>query len=437
MDTNERHKTKDLAPRRRLLVISPWASRWSLGEGAGVSDDHHFIEKLTKSGYEIHLVVPAVHPPSDSPLNGLYVHTYANFFRVTEGWPTALKRILWPPLFNMIVTPKALAVGRSVKPHFVLGHSHYSSFPCFVVRKSLRVPGGVKLFGVMDLVHAEWPKAKYYFKNLEQIVAFKIPQDVWIILDDGTRGREAAMRHGVAEERIRFLPNGINVEWADLPRDARSARDELGIPVESTVVLFLARLVPSKRPELFLRAAKLVIERTPRPVVFVIAGDGPSRENCERLAGTLGLGRAVHFTGTVDHAKVPALMHGSDIFVSTSSLTNMAIPTCEAMVCGLPVAGFDVGTTRDAIIDGETGFAVPDGDVGELARVIARLVDDEQLRRRMGESSRVRAREIFTGWDQRVEEEIRIIEDLLRSDGRKKNGDANETSPAGRAHSSR
>jgi len=408
-----------------------------LGEGAGVSDDHHFIEKLTRSGYELHFVIPARRAPSESSFDGLHVHTYPNFFRATAGWPTALKRILWPPLFNMIVTPKVLAVGRFVKPHFVLGHSHYSSFPCFAARKWLRVPGGVKLFGVMDLVHAEWPKAKYYFKNLEQIAALKIPQDVWIILDDGTRGREAAMRHGVPEERIRFLPNGINVEWADLPRDARSARDEMGIPPESTVVLFLARLVPSKRPELFLQAAKLVIERTPRPVVFVIAGDGPSRGDCERLASTLGLAPAVRFAGAVDHSKVPALMHGSDIFVSTSSLTNMAIPTCEAMVCGLPVAGFDVGTTRDAIIDGETGFAVPDGDVEALARAIARLVDDEPLRRRMGESSRDRARKVFTGWDQRVDEEIRIIEDLLRSDARKKTGDANETSPAGRAHSSR
>jgi glycosyltransferase involved in cell wall biosynthesis len=424
VDTSERDKTQEALPGRRILVISPWENRWSMGEGAGVSDDYHFIDKLTRSGYELHFVVPRGGAGNGPPVEGLRVHTYANFFRATARWPTPLKRLVWPFLFNIMVTPKAVSVGRAVRPIFVLGHSHYSSFACWVTRKRLGVPGGVKLFGVMDLVHTEWSKAKYYFKNIEQIAALKIPQDVWIILDDGTRGREAATRHGVPKERVRFLPNGIDVEWADLPRRPGPARDELEIPLGDTVVLFLARLVPSKRPELFLRAAKIVLAAARRPIVFVVAGDGPSRGECERLASDLALGRSVRFAGTVPHSKVPALMHASDVFVSTSSLTNAAIPTCEAMACGLPVVGLDVGNTKDVVLDGETGFAVPDGDVDALARAITRLADDETLRRRMGENSKRRAKEIFTGWDRRVEEEIRIIEDLVGTYARKQNGAA-------------
>jgi glycosyltransferase involved in cell wall biosynthesis len=392
-----------------------------MGEGAGVSDDHHFVEILTRRGYEIHFVAPAGGAPAEKPIRGVSVHTYPNFFRATEGWPTPLRRVLWPLLFNLVVTPKTIAVGRSARPDFVLGHSHYSSFPCYAARKWLGVPGGVKLFGVMDLVHTEWSPAKYVSKNIEQISALKIPQDVWIILDDGTRGRDAALRHGVPADRVRFLPNGIDVEWADLPRAPAPFRKELGIAGDLVVVLFLARLVPSKRPDLFIRAAKVVLDGArPRPV-FIVAGDGPERGACERLANDLGIGEAVRFTGTVAHAKVPALMHASNIFVSTSSLTNAAIPTCEAMICGLPAVGFDVGNTRDAIADGETGYVVPDGDVEALARSIERLAGDEGLRRRMGEAARIRAREIFTGWEKRIGEEIRIIEDLIRPRP-KKNG---------------
>ena len=417
MDTDERDKGKNPPVGRKLLVVSPWESRWSMGEGAGVSDDHHFIEILTRRGYELHFVAPggAASAPPEPRFGGLHVHPYPNFFRATERWPVPLKRLVWPLLFNLVVTPKTIAVGRSVRPDFVLGHSHYSSLPCFAARMCLRVPGGVKLFGVMDLVHSEWPKVKYYSKNLEQICALKIPQDVWIILDDGTRGREAAIRHGVPEERVRFLPNGIDVEWSELTRNPKPFRDELGVGPGVVVALFLARLVPSKRPELFLRAAKLASERSRSPVVFVVAGDGPSRGDCERLAEEIGLGRAVRFTGTVAHAKVPAVMHGSDLFVSTSSLTNAAIPTCEAMVCGLPALGFDVGNTRDAIADGETGLVIADGDVEALAAAIARLADDEPFRRRLGEAAKLRAMEIFTGWDVRIGEEIRIIEDLVGS----------------------
>jgi glycosyltransferase involved in cell wall biosynthesis len=184
-------------------------------------------------------------------------------------------------------------------------------------------------------------------------------------------------------------------------------------------VLFLARLVASKRPEAFLEAARLALDRLRHPVVFVVAGDGPYRGDCERLAGRLRLGSAAVFTGAVEHARVPALMSASDVFVSTSRLTNVAIPTCEAMVCGLPVVGFDVGTTREVILDGDTGLLVPDGNVQELAAAIARLVGDEDLRRRMGGRARARAREIFTGWDERLAREREIIDALTASGSRR------------------
>ncbi len=357
--------------------------------------------------------MPFDKPAPDSPVEGLFIHSYPNFFRATESWPTVLRRIAWPSLFALIVTPKAIALCRNLKPHFILGHSHYSSFPCSAARALLRIPTGVKLFGVMDLVHTEWPRAKYVFKNFEQIVAFKFPQDVWIILDDGTGGRGAALRHGVPAGRIQFLPNGVNVEWSGLRYDAGRVREEMGIPGGAVAVLFLARLVASKRPEAFLEAARSVLEKARRSVVFVIAGDGPDRAGCERLARRLDLGPAVIFTGAVEHARVPALMGASDLFVSTSRLTNVAIPTCEAMVCGLPVVGFDVGTARDVILDGETGLLVPDGNVDELASSILRLVENEELRRAMGARSKLRAREIFTGWEKRLAREEEIIAGLI------------------------
>ncbi len=402
------------SPGRKILILSPWASRWSLGPGAGVSDDYHFIEILASLGHELHFLAPKSNEPSALPFDNVFVHTYWDFFRATAAWPTALKRILWPALFDIVVTPEALSLARRVKPDFVLGHSHYSAMATCAIRRLLGVPAGVKLFGVMDLVHTEWPRAKYYFKNIEQIIALKFPQDVWIILDDGTRGREAALRHGVLESKIRFLPNGINLEWADARYDRERIRGGMAIPPDAIVVLFLARLVPSKRPEAFIEAARRIEGRTRRPALFVIAGDGESREDCEALSRSSGTTDTVRFTGAVEHAKVPELMAASDIFVSTSRLTNVAIPTCEAMVCGLSVVGFDVGATREVIIHGETGLVVRDGDVGELVDAIARLADDDALRRHMGEAARERAKRIFTGWDARVRQELDIIEGLAR-----------------------
>jgi glycosyltransferase involved in cell wall biosynthesis len=280
-----------------------------------------------------------------------------------------------------------------------------------------RVPSGVKLFGVMELDHTAWPRWKYAFKNIEQIVALKLPQDVWIILDDGTRGRDAAMRHGVPAHKIRFLPNGVNVEWMNQAYDRDEARRAWDIPRDAKVVLFLARLVESKRPGVVVSAIPAVRDLVHGRSFFVFAGDGPERRRCGALAKELGVADMVRLLGTVPHADIPRLMAACDVFVSTSRLTNMAIPTCEAMVCGLPVVVFDAGDTGP-IRAARAGSVVPDGDVAALARAIADLLEDDAQRRAMGQAARAYAGERFVGWSERIAMEIDAITSLVQ--GQKK-----------------
>lgn len=397
----------------RILVISPWKSRWSLEGGAGVSDDVRFVTRLCASGFELHFLIPSGGASATLPIENFHTHTYPNFFDATRWLPVPVKRVLWPFLFNTIVIPHALRLTRRLSPDFLLGHSNHGSFPAWMCREFFNIPSGLKLFGVMDLVHTEWPAWKYNMKNFEQICALKIPHDVWIILDDGTKGREAAIRHGVPPDRIHFLPNGINIEWAGEVHDRTAAREAMSITADAKVVLFLARFVASKRPEAVVEAIPAVTEGAGPDVVFLFVGDGPQRAPCERLAARLGVGDRTRFVGARPHEQVPDIMAAADVFVSTSNLTNMAIPTCEAMVCGLPVVAFDVGNTRDVVLDGETGFAVADGDTAALADAIVRVISDPKLGDHMSTRARETALEKFTGWDERVDMEIDIIRGVI------------------------
>jgi glycosyltransferase involved in cell wall biosynthesis len=110
---------------------------------------------------------------------------------------------------------------------------------------------------------------------------------------------------------------------------------------------------------------------------------------------------------------VPEMLYASDIFVSTSNLTNMAIPTCEASLCGLPVIAYDAGDTASFVIHRRTGLVVPDGDVQALADAVASLVDDGEKRVSLGENARAFAVERCTGWDERTAMEIDVIESLI------------------------
>jgi glycosyltransferase involved in cell wall biosynthesis len=401
---------------------------WSLGGGAGVSDLYRFFDGLARAGYELHMLLPEA-DESEEPLHdgraafdtidGLHLYRFPNFFASMQEFPVAARRLAWLPLFQLLVVPRALRLARELRPDAVIGLSHYSTASAWACRRR-GVPSCVKLFGVMDLVHTEWPRLRYWFKNFEQLSALAFPQDAWIVLDDGTRGGEIVRSRGVPPERIHFLPNGVNLEWAHRPHDRAAARDRFALPRGRGVVLFLARLVASKRPQELIRAIAPATEAGARDALFVFAGDGPERASCQALAAQLGVDGRVRFLGPVAHGDVPELMAASDVFVSTSSLTNMALPTCEALVCGVPVVAYDVGDTASVVRTGETGVLVRDGDAAALGAGIAHVLGDPDARARMSAGAAALAQEVLTGWDDRIAMELGVIDALIRNTPQKK-----------------
>lgn len=394
--------------KKRLLIISIWETIWSLGTEsdvkAGVSDEDRFIDGFIRAGYEIHLLRPE--GPYKDPRVTTY--TYPNFFKKTAHYTTAAKRVLWPSLFNINVVPRAVNLAKSLRPDVVMGYSHYSTVATWWCRRAAGTPNVVKLFGVMDLVHTEWPALRYLTKNAEQLAAFKYPQDAWIVLDDGTRGGDILRARGIPPERIHFLPNGVDMEWMERRPDRAQARSRFNLPPDAKVVLFLARLVDSKRP-LDAIAAFARVSRNNPDAHLVIAGDGPLRGVCER--SLLDAGLSARCLGIVPHDDIPLLMAACDLFVSTSTLTNRALPTCEAMMCGVPVVVYDTGDTAMVVKQNESGVLVKDGDVAALSISIEQLLADSERRTRLADGARAVARG-FMSWDKRIGMELAVIDAL-------------------------
>jgi glycosyltransferase involved in cell wall biosynthesis len=386
---------------------------WSLGDSdvkAGVSDDDRFIDGFTRAGYELHFL----RPESRRVDPRVTTHGYTNFFRATRNLPTPARRALWPSMFHGLVVPRAIALAHELDPVVVMGHSHYATMATWWCRRTTGAPTVTKLFGVMDLVHMEWPASKYITKNFEQLVALRYPQDAWIVLDDGTRGDDVLRARGISPEKIHFLPNGVNLEWTDRHEDRASARVKYRLPPNAPVVLFLSRLVESKRPLDVVAAISRVLRAQVPGTWLLCAGDGPMRDACERAARAEGIADHVRFVGVVPHDDVPALMAASDVFVSASALTNRALPTCEAMICGVPVVAYDSGDTSTVVRDGETGVLVRDGDSDALARAIGGLLTEPALGARLAGAARQLARETFVSWEARIAMELEIIGALER-----------------------
>jgi glycosyltransferase involved in cell wall biosynthesis len=403
-----------MGARRCIVVVTPWKRRWELGHGAGLADDVHFIAGLIAHGYDVHYVCPRDREPPDVSAPGYHVHGFFNFYEASARWPRILRRLLWPACFTPLAAWRAWRVGRAVRADVVLAQTYVASAAAFFAARALRVPSVVKLFGVLDLADDTVPRRVRVRRHAEMLVAVRFPHDAWIVLDDGTRGDKALRERGIAAGRIHFLPNGVTMEWLSEPGDPDWLPERFGLSRQAPVVLYVARLVDWKRPDAFVRVAARVRKQIGRRVTFVVAGDGPERARCEKLARSLEVARDVHFVGPIPHASIPDAMATADVFVATSRHSNRSIAVCEALVCGVPVAAFDTGQTHAVIRDGENGRLVRDGDEDALAAVVVDMLENRDRRRAMGRRAREFAQAYFIDWRERVEQEVQILERLVR-----------------------
>ncbi|MEZ4381271.1 MAG: glycosyltransferase family 4 protein [Nannocystaceae bacterium] len=199
-------------------------------------------------------------------------------------------------------------------------------------------------------------------------------------------------RVGGERDRVFVVGNGTDPQRFT-PGDGASFRrayDLEGLPILLTV----GRLVARKGIDDVLRALPRLLERHP-DLVYVIVGDGPDRGRLEGVVAEHGLRGAVRFLGRLDDDAVVEAFRACDVFVTASrrqgaDVEGFGIVFLEANACERPVVGTRSGGIPDAIIDGETGLLVPEGDPAALADALVRLFDDPALRRALGRAGRAR-----------------------------------------------
>lgn len=209
-------------------------------------------------------------------------------------------------------------------------------------------------------------------------------------------------RRGLPRDRVKVIHAGVDpAEYAEPPQ-LQPLRDKLGL-AGAKVILTVSRLVARKGQEQVIRALETVRERIPQ-VRYVIAGEGPRREELERLAGSSAAGDAVIFTGDVSPAELVALYHLCDVFVMTSRdvpdepIEGFGLVYLEANACGKPVIGGRTGGVPDAVEHEVNGLLVDPERPDEIAGALLRLLAEPELAMRLGEQGRKRVLERFT-WD--------------------------------------
>ena len=174
--------------------------------------------------------------------------------------------------------------------------------------------------------------------------------------------------------------------------DCRTIRPR-GDLEEQPLILHVARLVEVKGTRYLLRAFARVA-RTYDRVRLKIIGDGPLRRPLHALAASLGVGDRVEFLGALPHAEVLSSMRKAAMLVlpgirtATGREEGLGMVLLEAAATGVPIIGSRVGGIPECMVDGKTGFLVPERDEEALARRMEGLLEDPVRRHDMGAAGR-------------------------------------------------
>lgn len=189
----------------------------------------------------------------------------------------------------------------------------------------------------------------------------------------GQRNRDYLEHYGVPAKRLFFSPHCVDNDAFRRASDAARGAAGEGANGSRRRVLFVGRLVDSKRPMDVVQAvARLVSEG--QPVDLVIAGAGELQGRMEEAARAAGVD--ARFLGFVNQSQLPSVYASSDVVVLPSiAIETWGLVVNEAMACGMPAVVSDaVGCGPDLIQPGATGAVAPLGDVPALATSIASVL---------------------------------------------------------------
>jgi D-inositol-3-phosphate glycosyltransferase len=204
-------------------------------------------------------------------------------------------------------------------------------------------------------------------------------------------------------EKIAVIPCGFNPKEF-FPMNQQQSRELLQLDKEEKIILQLGRMVPRKGIDNVIRSLALT-NQDGLKVRLVIVGGEPAlpgmEENDElkrlrKLAADLNVSEQVTFAGRKDRSELRHYYAAADIFITTPWYEPFGITPLEAMACGTPVIGANVGGIKYSVIDGKTGMLVPPNSPRLLSDRIKLLLGNGRLIRNMGDRAKQHVTEHFT-----------------------------------------
>jgi glycosyltransferase involved in cell wall biosynthesis len=262
-------------------------------------------------------------------------------------------------------------------------------------------PSIVSVLGsdVFNVPYQSWLKYRIVKKNLQYYD--------WI----------GSTSHVMAKQILKLHPNAKNISITPFGVDTQVFASTPSIRNKEYITIGTVKTMHSNYGiDLLLQSFANALEKLSEtnPVLseqmrLLIVGAGPQLAEYQNLARELNIERVVKFTGYVPNRKVPKYLSEMDIFVALSRNESFGVAILEASACNLPVIVSNIGGLLEVVQDGVTGFIVESENVPAATDAMMRLIQDDNLRKKMGQAGREYVQSTYE-WSKCVE----IMGDIYR-----------------------
>ncbi len=240
------------------------------------------------------------------------------------------------------------------------------------------------------------------------------------IIAECPQDKEDLIQHYHADPgKIEIIPCGFSCDEF-YPVSKVFARSLMGLNTTDFIVLQLGRMVPRKGVDNVVKAISYLKDSIKNIRLVIVGGetDKPDPVACpeigrlQSIADELGIKKEVLFVGRKDRKLLKYYYSAADVFITTPWYEPFGITPLEAMACGTPVIGADVGGIKFSVEDGKTGFLVPPNNPEALADRIQQLFRDKQLLTEMKQNTLKRVNALFT-WARIANMAKEVYEEVL------------------------
>ena len=189
-------------------------------------------------------------------------------------------------------------------------------------------------------------------------------------------------------------------------------RKKYGIPKDAIVLITIARLFMLKGHKYIIESAKQLSKRFEK-CIWLFVGDGNLADHFKEQVRQLGLAEKIKFAGLLPPGQIPLAIQSSDILVHCSLREGLARTLPQAMLCGKPAISFDIDGARE-VVNENTGRLIEPKNIEQLTKACAELIEDEELRKKLGEHGRESIKEKFAP-EKMVDTIEAVYEKLLTS----------------------